>query len=165
MKGYTHLSYQERERLANALMRGCSIGAAALEIGRNKSTVSRELKRNGGWEGYRAKSAMHRAKEEQRCREGITKLSKNPDLEAYSEEKLKLGWSPQVIAGRLKVEGRSIRISAEALYQWCYQKTTAGKELYKLLKRHKRKRGLRRTRAEKPCNKLKIAQRPAAARL
>jgi IS30 family transposase len=136
---------------------------AALAIGRNKSTVSRELRKNGGVMRYHPQVALDRANKHKKCRDGITKISRDPELQAYIAEKLKVKWSPQVIAARRVIEGFSTRISAEAIYQWCYSEEAREEKLYKLLSRHKKKRGMRKVRAEKPVDKVHITQRPEVA--
>jgi IS30 family transposase len=65
---YTHLAEEERYYLCRALKSGKSMRAAAKEIGRNVSTVSRELARNAELRGYRYKQADAKSRERQACK-------------------------------------------------------------------------------------------------
>jgi IS30 family transposase len=75
----------------------------ATQVGRSPSTISREISRNGGYAGYRAtqadQAAWDRAHRPKAC-----KLSGNRFLSRTVAEKLRLFWSPQQIAGWLKIE-------------------------------------------------------------
>ena len=83
------LSLGEREEISRALVTGESVRAIAARLGRAPSTVSRELKRNGGQEGYRAtqadSAAWDRALRPKRC-----KLAKNRVLARAVADKLRL---------------------------------------------------------------------------
>ena len=72
-------------------------------LGRSPSTVSRELGRNGGYDGYRAaladEKAFLRARRPKRC-----KLANNPQLRRAVASKLRSNWAPEQIAGWLKKE-------------------------------------------------------------
>src|SRR5437868_7398012 len=95
------LSLSEREEISRALVAGESVRLIAARLGRAPSTVSRELKRNGGQESYRAtqadSAAWDRALRPKRC-----KLAKNRALARVVADKLCLLWSPEQIAGWLK---------------------------------------------------------------
>jgi IS30 family transposase len=95
------------------------MGAIASELGRAKSTVSREIERNGGMVRYRAaqadKCAWDRARRPKRC-----KLALNRRLARRVAIKLKQNWSPQQIAGWLKEEypgDEDKQVSHETIYQ------------------------------------------------
>jgi DNA-binding CsgD family transcriptional regulator len=51
------LSLSEREEISRGLVAGCSMRSIAASLGRAPSTVSRELRRNGGCQSYRASNA------------------------------------------------------------------------------------------------------------
>jgi IS30 family transposase len=97
-----HLSLGEREEISRGVAAGNSLRAIARGLGRAPSTVSLELARNGGRTRYRAHSADRaawgRARRPQPC-----KLAQNPRLRREVEDMLGLWWSPQQIAGWLKV--------------------------------------------------------------
>lgn len=95
------LSVSEREEISRALVAGEALRSIAAWLGRAPSTVSRELKRNGGREGYRAaqadSAAWGRALRPKRC-----KLAADRALASVVADKLRLLWSPEQIAGWLK---------------------------------------------------------------
>lgn len=95
------LSLAEREEISRALVAGQSIRSIASQLGRAPSTVSREIKRNGGQGSYRAtqadQAAWDRAHRPKRC-----KLAQNRILARVVAGKLQRQWAPQQIAGWLK---------------------------------------------------------------
>jgi len=95
------LSLAEREEISRLVVAGQSIRSIAARLGRAPSTISRELKRNGGAECYRAieadSAAWTRA-----CRPKVCKLVSNRALAGIVSGKLRMLWSPEQIAGWLK---------------------------------------------------------------
>jgi IS30 family transposase len=122
---YTQLSCEERDKIAVLRAKGLSLREIARIIGRNKSTISRELQRNSApiYDVYLPHKADTRAKERKQ-QAGKRKRLKNPMVEKYVIEKLKLGWSPEQIAGRLSKDHPGLSISHEAIYQYIYDKDT-----------------------------------------
>ncbi len=125
---YKHLSSEERDKIAYLRAQGKSISDIAEIIGRNKATISREIKRNRSpiYDVYLANKAHERAlkrKHESVQRQRI----RNPLARRYIMKKLKLKWSPELISGRLALEypeAPKLRISHEAIYQFIYDKST-----------------------------------------
>ena len=97
------LSQQEREEISRGLAATDSLRAIAVRIGRSPSTVSREVARNQGRQGYRAGKAEHAALARGR-RPKPTKLAACPELRAEVVARLELNWSPQQISRFLKEE-------------------------------------------------------------
>jgi hypothetical protein len=97
----TALSLAEREEISRALVAGESIRSTAARLGRAPSTISREIKRNGGFEAYRASqvedAAWDRGRRPKRC-----KPRENRSLARLVAGKLRTLWSPEQIAGWLK---------------------------------------------------------------
>ena len=95
------LTLSEREEISRAVVAGHSIRSIATSLGRAPSTISRELRRNGGPECYRAsqadQAAWDRADRPKTC-----KLVENRTLAHLVASKLRALWSPQQIAGWLK---------------------------------------------------------------
>jgi IS30 family transposase len=95
------LTHAEREEISRGIACHLSLRAIAVQLGRAPSTLSRELKRNGGVADYRAtqadQTAWDRARRPKRC-----KLACNRALSQTVAAKLKLRWSPAQIAGWLK---------------------------------------------------------------
>lgn len=82
-------------------------------------TIRREILENGGYSGYDWESAANRA-EEMRKKKWNGKICGNRDLQGYIISKLKLGWSPAVIAGRAKKVGLVTSLCADTIYTWIY---------------------------------------------
>ena len=76
----------------------------AKSMGRNKSTISRELSRNTGKRGYHHKQANRLADERHQKKNKAIKLSDS--VKNYISEKLKEYWSPEQIMGRLELDKR-----------------------------------------------------------
>ena len=115
---YKHLSIVEREMILFHLAQGLSLCQIAKLLGRNKSTISRELARNGG-EYLPSKAQARYRRRRKKCRPH--KLLENPELFALVK-KLFLGcqWSPEQIANRLKLEGYPIQPSYKTIYRAIY---------------------------------------------
>jgi len=97
------LTLSEREDISRGLAQGWNIRAIADAIGRAASTISREVRRNGGRTTYRATIAEQRAWNMSR-RPKACKLAGNKWLRCVVTEKLKVNWSPEQIADWLKRE-------------------------------------------------------------
>src|SRR3989338_9830464 len=95
---YVHLSLSERDLINIMLAEGKSLGEIAQALGRSKSTVSRELKRNAtpAYRLYMSHRAHGRAKERKKQANTHQRL-KNESIEAYVCSMLKDGWSPELI--------------------------------------------------------------------
>ena len=113
------LTLSEREEISRGIVAQRSVRSMALLLGRSPSTVSREVRRNGGYDRYRAAAAdaraWARAHRPKRC-----KLAKHPPLRRAVARKLRLNWSPEQVAGWLKRvhpgEG-SYQVSHETIYR------------------------------------------------
>lgn len=120
-KTYCQLSLEERDHLAIYRAQGLSINEMARRLHRNKSTVSRELRRNCGpvYCTYGGGSAHRRAHQRRRQASRRERL-RNPRIRAYVHSRLRLGWSPEQIAGRLPEVKPGLSVSHEAIYQYIY---------------------------------------------
>ena len=113
------LTLVEREEISRGLAARRSMRTIARSLGRNPSTVSREISRNGGYDTYRASEADEQAWERAR-RPKPCQLTRCPQLRQRVEEKLTEDWSPEQIAGWLKrtwPEDESLRVSHETIYR------------------------------------------------
>ena len=95
------LTLVEREEISRGIVAQQSIRSMASLLGRSPSTVSREVRRNGGYDRYRATLADKRAWDQTR-RPKLCKLALSPWLRRTVSKKLRLNWSPEQIAGWLK---------------------------------------------------------------
>ena len=119
--GERRLSLKEREEISLGLRRRDSLGTIARQLGRATSTVSREVKANGGREAYRGWRAHDRAFEQAR-RPKPAKLG-CPRLARQVTEWLEQWWSPEEISRRLPIEfpdDPMMRVSHETIYQSIY---------------------------------------------
>lgn len=119
------------------------IRACARELKRGVSTVSEELKRGslptGEYVAIHAQRLSELRKANRREREQL----KNPWLYTYVMEKLREGWSPEQITGRLKrkyPDDRSRHLSPETIYQFVYSPEQANRALWEYLPRKQKKR-------------------------
>ncbi|MGH8377988.1 MAG: IS30 family transposase, partial [Gammaproteobacteria bacterium] len=144
MSKYRRLNLAEREELSRGLACGQPYREIARGLGRNVSTVSREVRRNApcvGW--YRATEAQRRAARRHRRRS--RRLHRNPRLRRYVFQHLRLAWSPEQIAQGLKrayPQDPGMRLSHEALYTYLYVLPRGGlrKELLSYLRQHRKQR-------------------------
>ena len=141
------LTLAEREEISRAMVAGESIRSTAARLGRAPSTISREIKRNGGCDGYRASladaAAWDRARRPKTC-----KLRNNRALARLVAEKLRLLWAPEQIAGWLKHTypcDQSLHVSHETIYRSLFIQAR-GALKKELLEHLRRTRGMRRSR-------------------
>jgi transposase, IS30 family len=144
MEKFQQLSYQERYKIYRGLVEQRSVREIAKMIERPASTVSREIKRNSDSKGYyKGPIEAHKAAQ---IRKHINepKIDKKAKLQEFMTEKLRLRWSPDMIAGRWSFENPKEPICRENIYRWLYSSNEQKKiELRKLLIRAHRKRGFR----------------------
>lgn len=177
-KWRTPLTLRDRIDIEHKYMYGVSITNIAQYINRDKSTISREVRNKDrtGKNKYRADVAHRKALERISKRGNIAILNKNKRLYNYVIEKLKLGWSPEQISGRLLEDYKNdntMRISYEAIYQFVYAQIYRGgngnvkkdcEDLRMYLpRRHKRraKKGFRKAQKTERNERLpSIEQRP-----
>jgi IS30 family transposase len=113
------LTLAEREEISRALVAGHSMRSIATQLGRAPSTISREIKRNGGQECYRASQAEGSAWD-RGLRPKTCKLAQNRALAHIVAGKLQRRWSPQQVAGWLKrtyPDDTSRQVSPETIYR------------------------------------------------
>src|SRR6476660_1084161 len=96
------LTLAEREEISRGLVHGHSLRRIACSLGRAPSTVSREIVRNGGSGPYRAAASDRRAFDRAR-RPKACKLARHPELRRVVARHVRRNWSPQQIAGWLRV--------------------------------------------------------------
>jgi IS30 family transposase len=165
------LSLSERETISRGIVRGLSMRAIARDLNRSPSTISREIGRHGGRQGYRAseadRRAWERAKRPKRC-----KLARYPRLRRSVIRLLQGKWSPEQIAGwhqRHYAGDMTMQISHETIYKSLFiqARGVLKKELQQCLRS---KRALRRSRHAslkqdglgQITDMVSIRQRPAA---
>lgn len=139
----THLTPFERVKLETLSRYDFSLTEIAKHLGRSKSTISRELRRNADRGGrYGAVTAQLRYIERRKpCRPA--KKINSPELREKVEKALKETWSPEQISARLPLEypaDATMRISHETIYTHVYKDKRDGGTLYQHLRQRHRKR-------------------------
>jgi IS30 family transposase len=119
-----HLSLAERIELEASMRAGDTQELVAVRLGRAAGTVSRELALNGGRSGYRS-AAAHQASVARRgtARRGHCAIDEHPPLRDEVHAQLRRGWSPEEIAGILKLDNPgfpSMHTSHESIYRYVY---------------------------------------------
>ena len=136
---YKHITTNERCCIANFLSLGLSLRKIAKHLNRNVSTISREVKRNSTNGKYLAHIACENyAKNRKNC--GAKGKSSNPTLIKYIEDGLEKTWSPEQIAGRLRLDyqdDKSMKIGFKTIYRWLYQKNIAKGNVNRLRRKGK----------------------------
>jgi IS30 family transposase len=165
------LTLVEREEISRGIAADESARSMAGKLGRSPSTVSREIRRNGGYDRYRASSADETAWE-RACRPKRCKLATNPQMREAVVRKLRGNWSPEQIAGWLKSAhpgDEAYQVSHETIYRSLF--VQARGVLKKELVQHLRsKRTIRRSKSADAngdrrgqiANMVSIRERPAA---
>ena len=119
--GYRQLSTGERAELFALLeQEGMTLRQAGRLMGRSASTLSRELSRNGEGGKYRAEAASECAAQRRAKRRGVRKLKPGTVLWGLVEQRLQVGWSPEQISRRLKLQAEYPNVSHETIYKAIY---------------------------------------------
>src|SRR5512135_276044 len=141
-----YLSEEERIVVANLWRRGCTVRAIAVEVHRNPSTISRELRRNRDPDTgqYRPFTAQRRAAD-RRARPGRGKLVGDRVLRRFVAERLRTKWSPEQICQALRAEfpdEPERHLVPETVYQAVYRPDLGGlhRELPRALRTGRRRR-------------------------
>jgi IS30 family transposase len=160
------LTLSDREEISRGLAEGLLYKEIGLRMGRDPSVVSREVTRHGGRCDYRAAAADTTAGVDRR-RPKRYAVERSPFLDAVVRDRLRHGWSPASIAGRLPHDypgDHALRVSHEAIYQWIYAQpvSTLARELIRLRTgRPARRSGPRPTPAPRIREPRYLEERPA----
>jgi len=134
-KQYRHLHSQDRVKIYELIFQGQAIEAIAKSIGFHRSSIYRELGRNSCKVGYRPDLA---SQQYLMRRQRDSKLQTNPELREFVIGKLKEGWSPASIAGRLKYQLKKSVISCETIYRFIYSTPGMALKLHHYLMKKRR---------------------------
>jgi IS30 family transposase len=148
-----YLSWSEREEIAALDHAGHGVRGIARRLGRDPSTISRELARGATRRGYRASVGQTKA-DRARAEPRDAKLATNLRLRREVQERLEQRESPEQIAGRLKIDfpdDLEMRVSAETIYQSLYVQSRGGlkRELTRYLRTGRSMRKPRRREGER----------------
>ena len=155
---YTQLTREQRYQIYALMKAGHNQTRIAILVGCHKSTISRELRRNCGQKGYRPYQADELAFDRQ-CDAYRARIAGQTWQQV--ERLLRQDWSPEQIAGRLKLE-KQPTVSHECIYLYVYADKRRGGTLHRHLRSQKkqRKRYSGYIRRGQIPNRTSIEQRP-----
>ena len=170
-RSHLALTLSEREEISRGIALQLSIRSIAAQLSRSPSTISREIKRNGGLNEYRANKAEQTAWD-RACRPKLCKLACNQSLSQIVATKLMIHWSPEQIAGWLKRTypvNERYQVSHETIYRSLFVQARGvlKKELQQYLRSQRAiRRSRHASRKEKGLgqitNMVTISERPAS---
>ncbi len=173
-KNYRHLNQKDRDRIDALHNNGAKQKDIARIMGVDKSTISREIKRNrrrkrvkGGieYERYEAAAAQQKAYVKRKyAKYQGKKINENNGLRNYIIEHLKKHWSPDEISGRMRKTKQPFRASKTTVYEWLYSNRGQYYCRYLYSRRYKPKK-MRKNKAKKVMipNKRGLELRPKGA--
>ncbi|MCA1605491.1 MAG: IS30 family transposase [Acidobacteria bacterium] len=155
---YTQLTREQRYQIYALMKAGQNQTQIASIIGCHKTTISREVRRNRGQRGYRPKQAQEKA-----AARHLAAYCPRITQQTWTHVELlvRREWSPEQIAGRLRLE-KHATVSHERIYQHIYADKRAGGDLYRHLRCQKQRRkryGAYDRRGQLP-DRVSISQRP-----
>jgi transposase, IS30 family len=162
---YRHFSIDEREIIALKLAEGESPNHIAKSLGRHPSSVYAEISRNRSDGTYYPAKAQAMADTRRRDSKSPWKMQ-NPDVAQYVKRKLKIEWSPEQIAGRMKKDHPNeskMRISHATIYRWADDEKRDGGNWHGFFRQSGKKRRKRYGTAERRGripNRVDIDERP-----
>ena len=162
---YKHISPQERDEISNLYAKGQSISAIAIILKRSKSTISNELRRNSTNKGYYSQQANETSRNRWSKAHKRNRIP-NMATRRYMEEKLKRGWTPEQISGRLKLKHPQMCVSYETIYQYIYECERVWCLYLPRKHTHRyKKSNIRKTKRTLIPNRISINQRPLVVEL
>ena len=166
---YCRITLEEREEISRQLATGVSIRKIASHLGREPSTISREVNRSYFDRHIYRAIVAEKLTRKRRRRQGRKRiLDKYTKLKNLVLAKLKLRWSPEQIANHLKnvyLTNKNMRISPESIYQYLFvvAKGSLKKELLSYLRQQRqcrRKHGSKRGKSSGIPDIVSIHERP-----
>ena len=163
-KQYQQLTQEPRYQISALRKTGMSLRGIAQEVGIHFSTVSRELRRNVSVNGYIPKLAHHLSDRRRRTAQKAHKRTDTTD--DVIRKSLLLGWSPETISQRLKIENQAVeQLSHSTIYRRIEEDRQQGGVLYRRLPRFGKRRwkgGKRNKKAGVKLipNRVDISERP-----
>ena len=167
---YQHITSNQRNELSALLIARIKKKDIAKQLGKDRTTIWRELQRNGtsNQRGYDARIAKGKAKKRRiKANQRFRKIENDNRLKRYIIKKLKQLWSPEQIAGRLRHEYDKAIIGKDSIYQFIYDQR---KDLVKYLRcqkgKYRRRYGTRiREKQREEAKKKRIDTRPVVVDL
>ncbi|MBU1970216.1 IS30 family transposase [Patescibacteria group bacterium] len=157
MKNYSHITTSERELIYLYLNQGKGYRDMGRLLGRSDKTISREVERNGGRRAYKP-SIADKSYAERRLYSKGKKLD-DDFLKSFVVGKLNRGWSPEQIAGRIKLLSPDVSISHETIYQFIYSREAKEYRFWEFLRRGHARRQKKHDRKAQRYKRLRIPGR------
>ena len=166
MASYTHFSQEERCVLSALLCEGLSLRSIAKKLRRSVGGISTEITRSSP-DGSRERYDPYAAQLGSRMKKWNANRRnpmKDEQLQKHVQSQLREGWSPEVIAGRLKKENGKTVVSHETIYQWAYKENLVGQLPRGKPRRHRKRWRLKASRGTQGLGVVpRIGERPKAA--
>lgn len=159
---YTHITTEQRYEISVLKRQGYGDAEIGRIIGKHKSTIGRELRRNGAGGHYGAATADKRAQDRRRAASTI-RYRLTDDLRTLIDDKLRSEqWSPEEISGRLRDEGHR-SVSHETIYLYIWRDKRSGGDLHTHLRQQKKRRKRYRSNDRRGliADRVSIDERPA----
>jgi IS30 family transposase len=163
----SHLTKEQRYTICTMLQSGYTQSEIARVINKDKSVVSRELRRNADARSNQYKDDLAQRKYLKRQAHKAKPRTFTPEVEEYVRDKLRLKYSPEQIAGIAKKNG-DICVSHERIYQFIWKDKRQKGTLYQDLRnqgRHYKKRSVIYDKRGTIPNRIDISQRPPEVEL
>ncbi|MCZ7886517.1 MULTISPECIES: IS30 family transposase [Agrobacterium] len=164
---YSHIDMDERRKIARWRTAGLTVDIIAEKLGRHRSTIFREIRRNmfiddaiSNLNGYYCVTAHDMACER---RTKLRKLMRFSHVRQSVIDRIMHGWSPQQIAGRMRLERHPVSVSHETIYKFAYSPDGQAIKLWRHLPEHRarrRPRHARRKHGQRFSPELNILRRP-----
>lgn len=160
---YHHLSIHERDQIAYFEATGLTVPEIAIELGRHRTTIWREMHRNKPIirdVRYLAHRAHIRAMNRKALSHRKVRIP-DPIAREYIRRKIVLDYSPEQIAGMMRIECPELAVSHETIYQFIYNEERGLlKYLRKLHKKRRKRPFSSRKHENKIPNRVSIDERP-----
>ena len=156
-KSFSQLSYEERVLIGSLHAAGSSARSIAAVLNRSPNTISRELREKKVKGMYVVKKAQHKTYWRRYIsKRNCMKVALDPALGSFVREKLVVGWSPERIAGYLRLHGTVV--STKAVYKYVHSRCM---EQHLFWRKHNVRGGPKRKQAKTPLDGRKyIETRP-----
>lgn len=169
---YSHITHEEREIISEMRAAGNTLAAIGDRLNRAAGTISRELRRNRtvsekrSW--YSPLQATRKARDRRKsAKESLPRKIFSRKLRRNVISKLRLEWSPEQIAGRMKTRSRNglaNRVSHTTIDKWIKDRKREGDDLHRHLRQSHRQRRVRyghKTKRFVVAGRVSIDDRPA----
>ena len=133
---YCRVTQEERRLIYRWRQEGYGVREIGRLLARSAGSISREIERNCGRKGYRFKQAHWKAVQRAK-RSGVRRFT--DDVREVAERQIREGWTPEMISGRAKLQGRPA-VCKETIYKHVYADARNGGDLWGFLPRARRKR-------------------------